>query len=104
MSSVAHEFGHCLGIADAYTKGDIIRSYQTDETGWFDEDGLYQNIMFNSGAVGARIMDNDIEMALQAQAESLSDIQGSSQAYIDHETVIGGKTFGRKQSSVIRKK
>ena len=109
--TVAHEFAHCLGISDAYDDIDfdspkvIKRSYQTDETGWFEEDDreLYRNIMYTSRN-SDHVTDNDLEMAIQAQAEAYHGIKNSWQSFVDYSDSHNGYTYNCKQSVVIRKK
>ena len=106
---VAHEFGHCLGIADAYPffsemkVKNIIRSYKTDETGVFDNRGVYMNIMNHAYVDGVRVVGNDVEMAIQAQAEAYHGSKNAWQGYVEHEYDDKEKVFTCKQSEVIRK-
>ena len=107
--TAAHEFAHCLGIDDAYdlkvNLQKTSRSYKTNETGWFK--GLindsYKNIMYLSHK-SDHIEDNDLEMALQAQAEAYHGNDNSWQAFVDYNGEHNGYIYKCKQSTVIRQK
>ena len=63
QSTIAHEFGHTLGIGDAYLKNDYGKKLDTNgeiSPGKFW--GIDGNIMYHNGIVYA----NDIEMVLEA--------------------------------------
>jgi hypothetical protein len=108
--SIAHEFGHCLGLADAYNRTSssddevVERAYKTDETGYFEgkKNQWFRNIMYDIYS-DVRIVDNDIEMAIQAQADAFNGVKNSWQAFTDYEYEYDGYVFHCKQSSVIRK-
>lgn len=108
---IAHEFGHCLGLDDAYdfrdesSKETVLRSYETDETGFFTgaTNQWYRNIMFIT-YTDTRVVGNDIEMAVQAQADAYHKTNHSWQSYLDYEYNFGEYVLNCKQSDVIRKK
>ena len=101
MDTVAHEFGHALGLLDAYDttyNGKTLkRIIKTGEVGYY-KNGEFHNIMYNSG--GSVSVDNDIEMAIQAQSEAFHDVPDSAQAYKTHIKTEG---YVAVKSSVIRK-
>lgn len=101
-SSVAHEFGHTLGLADAYDKKNekgktIKRITKTSEVGYYKKK-KFISLMY--GPEIRSVVDNDIEMALQAQGDAIADKDYSIQAYRSH--TMDGVIY--KKSSVIRKK
>ena len=69
-SVVAHEFGHTLGLADAYTHNNVVRGVQNTEVG---------PLMF--GERSAKPNANDIDMIIQAHNHSIRNQAYSYQAY-----------------------
>lgn len=96
----AHEFGHVLGLDDAYNvvyNGKTVRRInKTTETGYY-EDGEFKNIMFSSYA-NTLAVSNDIEMALQSQGMAINDEKFSFQSYKSYED-----SRKYRKSKVIRK-
>lgn len=69
----AHEIGHTLGLDDGYNDSGYDRFTDNDETGVFYEKRkqgiMYDNLMVQRGWA-AKILPNDIEMALNAYAKT----------------------------------
>lgn len=97
-STVAHEFGHVLGLDDAYDmtyKGrKIKRISRNTETGYY-ENGRFKNIMYESHS---HAVANDIEMALQGQGMA---IRGKAYSFQSYANYYDGCRY--KKSLVIRK-
>lgn len=104
MNSVAHEIGHCLGLADGYEKNGVKRSLLTNEigvTGVVSNSALH--IMDNSRRAEKNygdVFDNDIEMIINAQSMGMKLQSYSVAAYKTY--YFNGVKF--KKSKVIRKK
>lgn len=97
--TVAHEFGHVLGLNDAYNldnNGKIIkRIVKNSETGYYTN-GQFNNVMYSSDNVHA--VANDIEMILQGQGMAINEKKYSFQSYASYTD-----DCGYKKSPVIRK-
>lgn len=95
QSTVAHEFGHTIGLADAYFENDygkkLLCNAEVDPGVFWGFDG---NIMYHNGIVYA----NDIEMVLEAY------VNNCYQYYLDRNTNKYFPIFSQKQSksNVIR--
>ena len=79
----AHEFGHSLGLRDAYQDNSKLS---------YNEEVKYRSIMASQGGV---VTANDIEMLMLARA--LNDMQ----SYFDETFKIGSKTYSHPKSSAI---
>lgn len=93
FQTVAHEFGHALGLGDAYPLDGISRCVYTEETG-IDK----AHSLMSSGKDVKSASSNDIEMALIAQGMALNKEKNSWQAFANYTN----KGHNYKKSKAIR--
>lgn len=96
--SVSHEFGHALGLDDAYPDNYRKGVKRTVENGGYAKDGKKDNGIMASGNV-VKASSNDIEMTLTAQGMAIKKEPYSWQSY-ENYTECGIKYI---KSPVIRK-